>query len=54
MYHCPRTKSDIATVSLVIAGSSPPKSLKTSSKTGTRKVTSASSTSTAKTAITIG
>ena len=54
MYHCPVTKCDSITVTLVIAGSEPPKSLKTFSKTGTRKVTSASRTVIANPPIMIG
>ena len=54
MYHCLVTRCDRKTVNLVIAGSSPPKSLKTFSKTGTRKATSAISTMPAKPPITDG
>ena len=54
MYHWPVTKCDIITVNLVIVGSSPPKSLKIFSKTGTRNVTSASSTEHAKPPISAG
>ena len=48
------TMCDRKTVNLVIAGRSPPKSLKTLSNTGTRKVTSANSTISAKPPITDG
>ena len=53
-YHRPVTMWDIHTVNLVIAGRSPPKSLKIFSKTGTRKATSASRTMPAKLMIRIG
>ena len=46
--------SDIQTVSLVIAGRSPPKSLKIFSNTGTRKATRAKSTTKAKPPISDG
>ena len=45
---------DSHTVNLVMAGSSPPKSLKIFSKTGTRNVTSATSTMKAKPPIRAG
>ena len=48
MYHCRVTRCESHTVNLVIAGSSPPKSLKIFSNTGTRKATSATSTISAK------
>ena len=54
MYHCRVTRWDRKTVNLVIAGSSPPKSLKIFSNTGTRKATSATSTISAKLPIRIG
>ena len=53
-YHWPVTKCEMPTVSFVSAGSCPPKSLKTFSKTGTMKATRASSTSTANEMITPG
>ena len=54
MYHLPVMMWDIHTVNFVIAGSSPPKSLKTLSKTGTRNATRAISTTPAKPPMTLG
>ena len=53
-YHCPRTTCDAPTLILVMKGSLPLKSSKTSSNTGIRKATSASSTTRAKMPIIIG
>ena len=54
MYHGPVTMSDMPTVSLVIIGSSPPKSLKTPTNTGTMNAIRPSSTSSAKVRTTVG
>ena len=43
-YQRPVIRSEAATVNLVMAGRSPPKSLNTPSNTGTRKATRATST----------
>ena len=54
MYHWPVTNFDTLTVSLVIIGSSPPKSLKTFTNTGTMNAIRPSSTQSAKTSTTVG
>ena len=53
-YHCPRSALDAPTLICVMKGSLPSKSAKTSSNTGIRKATSASSTTSAKMPIIIG
>ena len=53
-YHCPVTRLDICTVSRVISGSSPPKSAKTFTNTGTMKAIRPISTHIAKVSTTIG
>ena len=54
MYHCPVTRLESATVNLVIAGSSPPKSLNTPTNTGTMNAIMPIRTSIAKLKTTIG
>ena len=53
-YHLPVTKCETSTVTCVIAGSLPPKSLNTPSNTGTMNTTSAIITRPAKLAIIVG
>ena len=54
MYHWPVTNFDALTVTFVIIGSSPPKSLKTFTNTGTMNAIRPSSTISANASTTVG